>query len=514
MLSSCKQESFFEFERPPQSPYNSLTEFERSAIGAYGHYFNSSNLHVSTIFKNTVADELANASPGDYNWGFYRDTESTDSRDLRWACYPYPYRVIAVCNDALELVANSDGDPFPGISADDRTYNLNRIIGELHFMRAYSYYLLSTLFGEAYVPGGANDDKRLPLRTTFSTTADEAISPEMGTTEQIWSLILDDFLKAYELLPEKYIAGKMHESYSVGRANKFAAAAMLSRSYFFMGNYTKANEYADFVISQNGGEYDLSEDPIEAFNKISATRGKEAILTIPYYDTRIGSPSKYAAIFSYHPTADWTSFYMDHDVVERLGWMLDPKNDTTFTMVAKRDKRFQQLMFVFEPYGVPESEQLPDRIYETNSTLTFRTILAGKFYRGAGNDQGLGNYAVIRLAEMYLTRSICRFKANDKEGAANDLNVVRKRAWDEEVAGESYEASASFVTSDNITEQMINDERLIEMYCEGDRIDYLRGLKVDVANGAQRGGGTTPYTDKGFVWDLPESETNYNRSLN
>lgn len=84
---------------------------------------------------------------------------------------------------------------------------------------------------------------------------------------------------AYDLLPEQYIAGKMHVSYSAGRANKFAAAAMLSRAYFYMGNYTEASTYADFVISQNGGVYDLTEDPIEAFNKSSSSFVTESTIT-------------------------------------------------------------------------------------------------------------------------------------------------------------------------------------------------------------------------------------------
>jgi starch-binding outer membrane protein, SusD/RagB family len=117
----------------------------------------------------------------------------------------------------------------------------------------------------------------------------------------------------------------------------------------------------------------------------------------------------------------------------------------------------------------------------------------------------------IRLAEIYLTRSICRFKANDKQGAANDLNIVRKRAWDENLAGISYESSANYVTASNITEQMISDERLIEMFMEGDRIDYLRGLKVNVGNG-ERGPGSVPYTDKGFVWTIPTQEKELNQA--
>ena len=164
-----------------------------------------------------------------------------------------------------------------------------------------------------------------------------------------------------------------------------------------------------------------------------------------------------------------------------------------------------------EPANVPTTERIAGHYYETRVNLTWRTIVANKSYRGPS--AGYTNIPQIRLAEMYLTRSICSFKAGDKAGAASDLNIVRKRAWDESVAGQSYEQSSSYVTSSNITEQMINDERLIEMFCEGDRIDYLRGLKVDVPNG-DRGSGSVPYTDKGFVWPIPVKEKDLNQAYN
>jgi hypothetical protein len=512
---SCKKSSFFVLKRPPQSPWNNITE--RSIIGAYSICFETpggwqNSWVVAKLFKNMVADDVATSTPGDQSWGWYRDTKN-NNKQIHNATFPLYYQTIAICNDALDFVDAHDQDPFPEMSDDDRKYNFNRIIGELYFMRGYCYYTLATLFGDAYVPGGPNGGLQLPLVTTFSRTVSSALKPKMATTEELWAQILNDIKKAYDLLPEQYIAGKMHPSYSAGRANKFAAAAMLSRASLYMGNYTDANTYADFVINQNNGVYNLSEDPIEAFNKSTLAAGKESILWIPFYDRTLNSPPEFAAVFS-HLSDDspcpWVSAIMDFSTLQRIGWMPDPKNDTTITIVARRDKRFQQLFFVREPANVPVNQQVPGRYYETRPNLTFRTVLDNKFFRGPGLQYT--NYPEIRLAEMYLNRSICQFKAGNKTAAANDLNVIRKRAWDANVAGISYENSPSFVTASTVTGQMINDERLIELFCDGDRIDYLRGLKENVGNG-ERGPGSVPYTDKGFVWILPQGELNYNQSI-
>jgi len=515
--TACEHEEFFELQRPVESPWLSLYEFERAPIGSYQTIFANGSWGVRTnywyLYKNAVGDDCGWSTPGDAGWGWYRDTENY--KGWLGEMFAADYKVIASANDAIQFVEEHDGNPFPKISDEDKINNLDRIVGELYFLRGFSYYMLATTFCDAYVPGGANDNRQIPLRTIRSSSYQEAANSAIGTTEEIWNLILSDFQKAYEMLPERYISG-MHPSYQAGRANKFAAAAMLCRTYFGMGNYEKAEEYASFVIDQNGGDYDLSEDPIEAFNKSILGRGKEVIMYSPCYDETFGATNLHAACYSHRYQADpvpWSATHMDLTTVQRLGWMPDPKNDTTITIVAKRDKRFQQLMAVREPGNVPEELRDPDRFYD--SRMNWRTILTDKAFRGPKVQYT--NLPYIRLAEIYLTRSVCRLRANNKQGAADDLNVVRKRAWDEAVAGMAFENSENFVTSSAITEQMIGDERVIEMFMEGDRIDYLRGLKVDVPNNDPERGvpATVPYTDNGFIWPIPiDGERDLNGAYN
>ncbi len=512
--TACNDKKYFELERPVESPWTKLAEFDRAPIGAYGKLFAQGDwgniFNYWYLYKNAIGDDVAWSTPGDATWGWYRDTQNNKG----WVdeTFTASYAVIGSINDALQFVDNKGGIPFPNLSADDQKYNLDRIVGELHFLRGFAYYMVTTLCSNAYVPGGANDTKQIPLRITTASSYQDATNSKIGTTQEIWDQILSDFQKAYELLPERYIAGKMHLSYQAGRANKFAAAAMLSRSYFAMGNYAKAKEYASFTIDQNGGDYNLSEEPISAFNKSTLARGKEVIMYIPCYDKTYGRQNLHATCFTHLFQAGpcgWVATHMDYATLNRIGWMNAAKSDTTINIAARKDKRFQQLFFVREPANVPAAQQIAGRYYETRVNMTWRSVVANKYFRGPA--VGYTNVPQIRLAEMYLTRAIVSFKTGDKKSAASDLNVVRKRAWDANVAGVAYEASANFVTEGNITEQMISDERLIEMFCEGDRIDYLRGLKVNIANG-ERGAGSVPYTDKGFVWPIPIVEKDLNNS--
>jgi hypothetical protein len=508
MTTSC-QKDFFKLERPPQNPWNTITEFERAPIGTYANLFSGDKWDITWVntwvVKNSTGDDVDWVN--DASYGYWRKSKEfntyTDKNILNL------YRTVGASNLALDFVDQNKGNPYPGISISDSISNLNRIVGELHFCRGYAYYLLETTFGHAYVPGGPNDSKDIPMPVHYATSATEAKNPVIGSTQQVWNLILSDFKIAKQLLPEKFISGVMHPSYEV-RANKFAAAGMLMRTYFQMGQYDSALIQCNFIIDQNNGAYDLTEDPIEAFNKSTLARGNEVIFYAPYYDvTLVPGPNHLSVAnqtYQNNTLCIWAEDRLAKSVVARLGWMNDPVNDTSFNSAALRDKRFQQLMAV----RYPIDRHRPGASVDPRSVInTTTTIFTYKYFRGAGLWNT--NVPLIRLAEIYLTRSILRFNQGDKTGAADDLNVVRQRAWDVSVGGPFVPVDASMITAD-----IIGDERIIEMFAEGDRIDYLRSLKLDIPPGeraAERGYTTVPYTSEDFVWAIPEREQIYDQSL-
>lgn len=498
-LAGCKK--FFELENPPQSPWSNVTEFERAAIGAYSRVFSNKSWSTSYIDYNVLTVSAADDVDwvNDPEWGYNRNPGS--SFPLAEGIWVWNYQAIAACNNALDFIAENNGDPFPEMSDADRTKNFNRLEGEFYFLRGFSYYMLMNVFGIPYQPGGDNSRQSIPLITSYAKGTEDAKNSKIGTVQELFDLMIADFTKAKELLPERYESG-MHISYQMGRANKFAAAAMLARTYFVMGDYSKAAGEATFVIEQNGGDYDLSQDPIEAWNKSSLDRGKEAIFYVPFYDA-LGNIVPYNLTVLNSNAADWGQCNwveprMADVTIKRLGWMDDPKANTGIKPAALKDKRFTQLMAV----RYPASDTDPDHAHDTRPEIEkVTTIFNNKYYRG---DNGFNtNLPVIRLAEMYLTRATCRFKANDAPGAAADLNIVKKRAWNVAVGG-TYVP----VTAGQVTQQMIDDDRLIEMFNEPDRIAYLRGLKVDIGPG-DRNVAVEPYTSDKFIWVRPPSESLY-----
>lgn len=499
---SCTDDAF-DLEQPPEVPWTTIGEFERVPVALYhsvysGHHWNIPYANYA-MFKVSAGDDIAYVS--DRSWGYFRDSKQNNV----WsdANFQLLYRTIGTANDALEFVNEFNGMPYPEASADEILNNFNRILGEIHFMRGMAYYYLQTFYGKAYNPNGDNGDAVLPYRVTFATNVDEATSPDIGTTQQIFDLIISDFQQAFTLLPESFDSAKHHPSYEV-RANKYAAAAMLMKTRFARGEYDQALELCNFIIDGNNGSYDLTEDPIEAFNKSGTIRGREVIFYAPYFDVSLPPPHHMSVLNNTYDNGrlcEWAETRMSKALLTKLNWLTD-FTSSDFNMEALRDKRFQQLMEIRNRSGVTPGREGADPRPEIQGETT---VWPFKYYRNG--ESFFTNIPLIRLAEIVLTRSILRYKAGDINGAAQDLDLVRRRAWDEEVS--PYQP----ITAGELIEDMIHTERMVEMFNEPDRIEYLRSLKMDVPPGDRENTGFEPYNSENFVWSIPVAEGNFNDNI-
>src|ERR1035437_4320108 len=82
-LTACNDKKFFDLQRPVQSPWTKLDEFDRAPIGGYALLFASGDwgnkFNYWYLFKNAVGDDVAWSTPGDPTWGWYRDTQNNKS---------------------------------------------------------------------------------------------------------------------------------------------------------------------------------------------------------------------------------------------------------------------------------------------------------------------------------------------------------------------------------------------------------------------------------------------------
>ncbi len=510
--SACDNEEYFDLERPVEAPWQSLADFEKAPIGAY--YGLSGNGGFRTIFAHgRMAGELYTdgvrlAPPTE---GFEPDGDAEDMYARTTGMqiglfdngvYNSGYFAVGFANGALDFIAENNGEPFAG---EKRPEEVNRIHGELRFVRAYAYYWLARV----YLPAYPNDEKRIPFRTTQAKNFAEAKTSELGSANDVYALIVEDLRQAKELLPERYEEGVNDPSYADGRANKFAAAALLAKVLFHMGPDRHAEALAElnFVIDQNGGDYTLAEDPIEAFNKTGIERGSEVIW---YYALWAGDglggssnwkhPGRFQEYnasnrFASGPGSNGSRYMLtSKSFLQQADWE-DANGELTAEAVA--DKRFNQLFLRLLPSV--QTDTLAENIYPEpngNFNTTAPYVWNDRYYRAGDR---LTNLPILRLADMYLLRAIIRAQSGDVAGATNDLNVVRNRAGIGDFAGDDLEAA-------------IHTERFKEMAFEGDRLFYLQALRLPIPSG-DRGGAPVAW-DSPFYSEVPDYEVNVNEAYN
>lgn len=122
----------------------------------------------------------------------------------------------------------------------------SRVEGEARFLRAFDYFELVRLFGNATLG--------VPLRSEPVTDFGGDLSIDRASTSAVYASILDDLTKSTQLLPDD------NDVY----ADKYAALALTARVRLYLGQFTEARDAADDVITNSGKT--LSPTFADAFN--------------------------------------------------------------------------------------------------------------------------------------------------------------------------------------------------------------------------------------------------------
>lgn len=538
-FSSC--DDFFDLKTPPEFPYSSPEDFEMAVLGAYNSGFNGNTIGWENIYGIDLALDFIGSDLSRYV-GSIHSFPHIELNERKYTTpisskldgpYLNAYRTIACCCAALDFVEEKDNDPFPFVDKETYELNVKRVIGELHFLRAFSYFFLVRQFHPPYAPDGDNSFKKLPLRKKMSGSLEQSLNPQGATTQEIYDFIVEDLEKAKDFLPEKFVEG-MDASYQYGRVNKYTAEAILARVYMMMGRFDQSAGAGNALENLNdiieNSSYDLEKDPISSFNRSITnytTPNKEIIWEIfsANKEMRTYTPSAMShyskcGIFRTDNTSgtggrgknydfnSWGQYSLNNTYLKkRLKWLTDVEIDEELTQTAKNDKRYVQLYYFLYKYTDPVSPK--DTIHLSSKATggadkeKHSTIWVDKHYRGS--DARRQNIPVIRFAEVLLNRAVILLKKGDKKGAADDLDRITKRAWN----GPANDYVS--VTTSNITEEMLENEYIKELAGEGVWLIYLQSMRKPIPPGdhVNNGGVTGPQIDapyKQMYWPTPASE--------
>jgi hypothetical protein len=302
------------------------------------------------------------------NGGAVATAGSSYGGELWSKCYAQLY----ICNSAIGGLTKSI-NLTPSVK--------NQLLGEAKLIRALYYFYLVNLWGDLPIVTGTDYElNRLLARSPKS---------------EVYQLIIEDLKAAKELLNDKFVDIKLNpypnqSNAERTRPTKWAAIALLARTYLYVGEFAKAEAEASLIISQN------SMFNLPALANVFLANSVEAI------------------------------------------WQIQPVIQTWNTEDAK--------IFILTASPAGFSSNKP--IYLSNSLLSSfrvgdkrRVDWVGSYisgtdtfyfphkYKSASSGAPVTEYlSVFRLAEQYLIRAEARGQQSNISGAVADLNVIRKRA--------------------------------------------------------------------------------------
>tara|TARA_R110000868_G_scaffold1647_4_gene13286 strand:+ start:6312 stop:7973 length:1662 start_codon:yes stop_codon:yes gene_type:complete len=373
------------------------------------------------------------------------------------------YEAIGRCNFFLENINRAESE----VKSDF----IERSIGEVKFLRAYYYHLLSELYGD------------VPLVTTPQGLGEESLVARTSK-EQVTDFIIEELLQAKTLLPMEY------GSSETGRATSGAALSLLSRVALHNERWQDCIDASKEVM--DSGAYTLFPD-YEMLFKGVGEQSDEVIFDIqfqtevlryairPFFSRNAGGfmnrlplqtlVDRYECVDGLR--IDESSLYdSSNPFVNR-----DPRLDQT---IARPGSIFLGYQFETHPDSVRTTNfntDPPSRINNLDVTSPFSSF-SGYAWRKYVDDKDLQdrvtdiNIILIRYAEVLLNFAEAKIESNQIDQSVYDaINEIRDRA----------SVGMPPITSGKSADELrtlIRRERVVELAGEGFRLFDIRRWRL------------------------------------
>ncbi len=304
--------------------------------------------------------------------------------------------------DNIDIVTSSDEEK-------------DRIEGEAKFLRALAYFDLVRNYGAPYIAGQPNTQPGVPLRLSGILDYSVPLDVARSTVDDVYAQIIADAQSAYDLLP----------SVNSFYADKYAAQALLARTYLQQGNYAAARDAANDVLANSGHVLTTTFDG--AFN--NDTDSSEDIFTF-----QVTSQTGINQLVNFYASQENGGRGGDVRIQEAYYNLFDdPLND-------ERANFF---------YISPDNDQ----------------VLSSKY------TNQFANVTIFRIAEMHLIRLECNFREGTAVGLdpLTEINALRARSNAAPLAGP-------------LTLDLIFNERQLELAFEGFLIHDIKRFENNVGS--------------------------------
>lgn len=413
------------------------------------------------IFMEVLGEDLIFPATGP-NWYVstirWLDNANANSSNLFYP-YDFYYGQIRIANEVINNAQAATGE-----QADK-----DRLMGEAYVFRAFSYTMLTQIYGKRFVPGTANSQLGVPIRL------DATFNPiPRATVDENYAQINADLAKAFTLLSGKTRSNKSHFNANVVKG-------LMARVALIQGKYPEAATYA------------------------KEARQGFALMTNTAYKAGFNSYGNGEWMWGYNPidvTSDYFGNFMAYMSRNYNSSQIRqaPKvvNNLLFNSFPATDVRTQ----VIDATGAHTSLNLPSTYLKV--PYTSQKFLSVNAAGAVNNNTSLGDIPFMRAAEMYLIEAEALAKDNKEPQSKIVFNEFEKNR---------NPAYAGATTTGQAYIDEILKSRRLELWGEGFRFLDLKRLNLPLdRTGANHSTVVTnnllsvPAGDKRWTWLIPQAE--------
>lgn len=481
---------------------------------------------IYTMMSDNVSFLSNNPYRSNTSLKLYNRETGDNNIDRLKSVWETAYKVINQANIAISFVKEK------GKPGDDYADQLNRILGEAYFLRAYGHFRMVQFFAPPY-DKSTRDKPGIILKNKASKSGE---GKSVSTVGEVYDQIVSDLQKAMNHLPEKYDPSKAHPAdYKTGsRVKKDAARFLLAKVYFQMGKGTtyknepawdKALPLMKTVLDNPKGidkrsyslgapkDYWLSypgqktpDEVVWEYSNIEWKNQKIVQLFMANNSTITGA------------TPQDRTFPVSEDLLNAADWK---KPNTYSDSAGINDKRYKQL-YVFL---TPEKDLTKGNYFQSlsksyiwanmfagypsdSSLFEGYRIIDGRRYENSSNKCNIKR-PFFRIGELLLLRAtINKYKGNETD-VKKDMDKILKRA------GLNSKIKAKYTMDEIVLEHRR------ETAFEGRRINYLKALRREIPAGddpANDPNNTIQRQDLSWnseklIWPIPQDEEIRNPNL-
>lgn len=400
--------------------------------------------------------------------------------------FQYSYIGINRANAVIKNVPNGEFG---------QTYK-DQFLGEAYFLRAYYYFSLTKNFG------------LVPLHKSVVETLEQTNSPLAKDMDEVYDFIISDCETSIN-----YLKNTVHSTPKIGRVDRVAAEALLSKVYLYIASakehnvllyrdmnkdidemYSKAAYFANEVITKQS-TYGFEDNLIDLYD-VENARGKEKIFIMGMDRTGIeeGEYSKISKMFIpyiagakvYIKQGDNDEYIPTHD-----GWEEYQTEIDFYNSFAPTDKRKTHLIV--------------DKVYNENKEIIASWPDNGLKYPFSRKyidprfiaDKTSTRPYLIRYSDIALVYAEA---AGPTKESYNLVNYIRERAGLEPLPSN---------LNKNDFRKRIYEERKYEMAFEGDRMYDIR--RWNLISEIQEASNLTE--EESTFYPIPQTEIDLNNSI-